>query len=942
MSLSTEAVTMASASASAILPSKKRKSSHDSAAASRSESSYSDGLMTATSLSNLAEATAASHSNNSALIQWKSEVGNNSKLLSQVPPKKRRASFDVTNFASEGPLRKRKLSEGRLRLFSIGSLEDCSIGLGPMDSIVGANDGLLSVSDSACHLLYPTSDDRDTVATIPLPSTLSTGALDHLEALGDEASSILANYKVKQYRPGQRDEEESQASSSSHTMAHGDRQLLVEALMGNSFKRRDRFESWGGMSDISITMCGSTTGFGEQPIVGETTAAAAAIAASALQRPFLEDESDNSTVTDTDNPVPSKISLSRDRIYSIASIGEPSINSGYEVGSDIQKYVSAAMATVDHLAELARVVETVAGSSNSVSSDLMKEIIRDDHSDIISNASSLPEIQAELQRQRQEDRSRGRKRSLSSTSNAISVDYDAVAAAVDAAEAATGALDLASFAGIELLKSEDAHDSQQLTSFSSKSERDMEEIRARARAAAGYVPPENGELTLSSGKKKSKPSASQKTVLNKGKQNSYVPEASYSMYSAANKAAAQKWDEMFECLLEFVEDQKVDTTGMTEKEKKELEWDGNVPTTFKTKDGKALGRWINNQRSAKHKGVLRKERELKLMSTGLKWSVLSTNSWQDMMDELHLYVAEKTKDGSEWDGNVPTNYKIKGSSSCLDENGEERNLGRWINRQRSLYQAGKLRKDRETVSHFSHAKSKPHVSHFGVFIKELEAIGLKWSVLSTTSWESMYETLLLYVQERKDAEGEWDGNVPANYKTNDTPPKALGRWINRQRTAKQKHKLKKEFADKLNLLGLKWSVHERRSIIPVSQLQTPIKSNVTAVKSAVSAVNSTTIPEKIEIPESSSSLPEEVTSCLTIAVENSHEANIPSSQVSFIHVKSSMTNPIVASKPNIDQDNSKGEPRMSKGVDPSIKSESEEVPVFSITEIKEENCDISQ
>jgi hypothetical protein len=92
--------------------------------------------------------------------------------------------------------------------------------------------------------------------------------------------------------------------------------------------------------------------------------------------------------------------------------------------------------------------------------------------------------------------------------------------------------------------------------------------------------------------------------------------------------------------------------GMSEKEKKEVEWDGNVPTTYRTKDGKALGRWINNQRSAKHKGVLKKERELKLMGTGLKWSVLSTNSWEDMMRELQLYVSEKTEDGSEWDGNV--------------------------------------------------------------------------------------------------------------------------------------------------------------------------------------------------------------------------------------------------------------------------------------------------
>jgi hypothetical protein len=109
-------------------------------------------------------------------------------------------------------------------------------------------------------------------------------------------------------------------------------------------------------------------------------------------------------------------------------------------------------------------------------------------------------------------------------------------------------------------------------------------------------------------------------------------------------------------------------------------------------------------------------------------------------------------------------------------------------------------------------------------------IGLKWSVLSTTSWQSMYETLLEYVSGRKAADGTWDGNVPANFKTSDHPPKALGRWINRQRTAHQKHKLKGEFVDKLNSIGLKWSVHERRPPLPFAQLETPIKSNLTAIR----------------------------------------------------------------------------------------------------------------
>ena len=62
---------------------------------------------------------------------------------------------------------------------------------------------------------------------------------------------------------------------------------------------------------------------------------------------------------------------------------------------------------------------------------------------------------------------------------------------------------------------------------------------------------------------------------------------------------------------------------------------------MQTKDGKALGRWINNQRSAKQKGSLKPEREIRLVSSGLKWSVLATNAWPDMLQELRIYIKNK-------------------------------------------------------------------------------------------------------------------------------------------------------------------------------------------------------------------------------------------------------------------------------------------------------------
>lgn len=193
---------------------------------------------------------------------------------------------------------------------------------------------------------------------------------------------------------------------------------------------------------------------------------------------------------------------------------------------------------------------------------------------------------------------------------------------------------------------------------------------------------------------------------------------------------------------------------------------------------------MNNQRQAKSKGMLKVERENRLVDTGLKWSVIATNGWTDMVNELRIYVREKTKDGKDWDGNVPTAYK---TSSNMAPDGteidEDKNLGRWINRQRCLYQTGKLKKERQV---------------------ELESIGLKWVVLSNTSWNSMYDALSNYVEKRK-REGTWDGVVPACLETDDSPPKKLGKWANRQRNAYLSSKLKDEFLIKLKDIGIKWA-----------------------------------------------------------------------------------------------------------------------------------------
>ncbi|KAL3809023.1 hypothetical protein ACHAXA_010918 [Cyclostephanos tholiformis] len=343
---------------------------------------------------------------------------------------------------------------------------------------------------------------------------------------------------------------------------------------------------------------------------------------------------------------------------------------------------------------------------------------------------------------------------------------------------------------------------------STKTKEEMDAIRERARAAAGYVPPgEEGTVTAKKPPPRPMKTHSSPFQFNSNLHPSYHPGVSshtpfkkrglppytpsglrpdliqsniaHTPYACTKPVqtpssalssksgtlqSQQKWDDMFECLVKFIEETREKATRhMNEKQKAAWVWDGNVPTSHKTKCGKALGRWINNQRSAKAKDALKDDREVRLVSTGLKWSVLTTNSWRQMLHELEIYVREQTKDGRPWDGNVPTNYKIKTNLDDTCPEDEEKNLGRWVNRQRSLFQAGKLKKDRQ---------------------EDLEKIGLKWSVLLTTSWTTMYECLRSYAEEKqKQSPHGWDGNVQANFKTRTNPPLSLGRWVNRQRVS---------------------------------------------------------------------------------------------------------------------------------------------------------------
>jgi hypothetical protein len=85
-----------------------------------------------------------------------------------------------------------------------------------------------------------------------------------------------------------------------------------------------------------------------------------------------------------------------------------------------------------------------------------------------------------------------------------------------------------------------------------------------------------------------------------------------------------QWVYMFECLERYIENtREMATRHMNDEQKAKWIWDGNVPTSHKTPCGKALGKWISTQRTAKTDNTLKDIRELRLTSICLRWNMWS-------------------------------------------------------------------------------------------------------------------------------------------------------------------------------------------------------------------------------------------------------------------------------------------------------------------------------
>lgn len=179
----------------------------------------------------------------------------------------------------------------------------------------------------------------------------------------------------------------------------------------------------------------------------------------------------------------------------------------------------------------------------------------------------------------------------------------------------------------------------------------------------------------------------------------------------------------------------------------------DIPTNYKSTDGKHLGNWILRQRQLYKSNSLTDEQIKKLDSIGMDWMDRVDRVWENGFIEAKNYSEEY--------GNlsVPKNYR---SNTDFP-------LGIWIQRQRSLYKNNKISEDR---------------------IKRLTDVGMNWN---PDNWEARFNLVKQYYEEH--------GNINISQKEV-IQGVWLGKWIVSQKKAMEEGKLTHEQIEMLKTLPM--------------------------------------------------------------------------------------------------------------------------------------------
>jgi hypothetical protein len=176
-----------------------------------------------------------------------------------------------------------------------------------------------------------------------------------------------------------------------------------------------------------------------------------------------------------------------------------------------------------------------------------------------------------------------------------------------------------------------------------------------------------------------------------------------------------------------------------------------VPTSYKSENKYALGKWVGRVRQIKNSLTLESIKLLNELS--FVWD-LYEQKWEEGFKELSDYKKEKG------DCLVPGLYKTENKYS----------LGRWVSSQR---QKKKILSQKQ--------------------IQRLDQLGFIWDALKQR-WEEGFKELSDYKKEKGDC------LVPGLYKTENKY--SLGRWVLTQKA--RERELTPEMVQRLNELGFVW------------------------------------------------------------------------------------------------------------------------------------------
>ena len=220
---------------------------------------------------------------------------------------------------------------------------------------------------------------------------------------------------------------------------------------------------------------------------------------------------------------------------------------------------------------------------------------------------------------------------------------------------------------------------------------------------------------------------------------------------------------------------QLDKLGVVWDKKHDMEWNNcyeaarkyfetygnlNVPTSYKTSDGIALGKWLERQR---YNTRLSENKKSRLDSIGMVWN--KEKSW-----DIRFKLAKAFFDEN---GNLDmsTNYVTNGIW-----------LGKWLSEQKKKYKAGKLSAE---------------------YVRQLETLNIDWESSIQKKYDEIWDGYFRKVKAYFDMHGEISG-IGSSASEND---KKLNIWLQKQRRYYKDGKLSGEKTELLKSVGIVWDTY---------------------------------------------------------------------------------------------------------------------------------------